>query len=240
MHKPPPYIGELLAALRLNDAEPEALRRLTDAQWQEVLPLCDSTQLTLPLLRVCGDDLPEWVRARMDRNLLDNSERHERIKSAYLEMADALRAGGPDHLVLKGFTHCPAFVDHPRHRRQGDLDLYAPPESIRQARDALVSIGYELHQGFEHESADHLPPMVRKTNWTWVGNYFDPRMPLWVEVHFRFWNDKSLRLHLEDIDQFWERRVERRIDNFSFPALSAVDTVGYAAMHVFRHLPGRI
>jgi len=139
MRKPPLHITELVAALKFAGAQRGALQRLTDSQWQELLPFCDSTQLTIPLRLVCGDHLPDWVRSRIDHNISDNSERYERIKSIYSEMADAMAARGAEHLVLKGFTHFPAFVDDPRLRMQSDIDLFCPPESIQEARDALLS-----------------------------------------------------------------------------------------------------
>jgi predicted MFS family arabinose efflux permease len=193
---------------------------------------------TIPLRQVCGDDLPDWVRSRIDRNICDNTERYERTKAVYLEMANALEAQGAEHLVLKGFTHCPAFVDNPRYRMQSDIDLFCPPESIVEARDALCNIGYEPYQGFEHQPIDHLPTMMRKTNWSWSGNHFDPGMPVSVDVHFRLWNETTTRLRPKGMEQFWVRRVKRRMDNFSFPSLDPVDSLGYAALHVFHHLMG--
>jgi predicted MFS family arabinose efflux permease len=240
MRKAPLHVTELVAALKFAGAQRAALRRLTDSQWHELLPFCDRTQLTIPLRLVCGDELPEWVRSRMDRNISDNSERYERIKSVYLEMADAMAAHGAEHLVLKGFTHCPAFVDDPRHRMQSDIDLFSPPDSIEQAREALLSIGYEPQQGFEHQPIDHLPSMMRKTEWSWCGNHFDPNMPLGVDLHFRFWNDETSRLRPKGLDQFWSRRVHCRRDDLSFAALNPEDSLAYAALHVFHHFAGGV
>ncbi|MGO9086130.1 MAG: MFS transporter [Candidatus Sulfotelmatobacter sp.] len=229
-----------MAALRFDSSQPEALRRLTDSQWEDLLRLCDMLHFTIPLRRVCGDDLPDWVRSRIDRNICDNTLRYERIKAIYIELANTLEARGVDHLVLKGFTHSPAFVDDPRHRMQSDVDLFCPPESILEARDALCNIGYEPYQGFEHQPVDHLPTMMRKTNWSWSGNHFDPEMPVSVDLHFRLWNATTTHLCPKGMDQFWERRVQRRMDNFSFPGLYPVDGVGYAALHVFHHLMGEL
>ena len=149
-----------------------------------------------------------------------------------------MAARGAEHLVLKGFTHFPAFVDDPRLRMQSDIDLFCPPESIQEARDALLSIGYEPQQGFEHQPIDHLPSMIRERKWLWRGSPFDPDLPLGVDLHFRFWNDQATRLRPKGLDQFWSRRVRRRIDDLDFSALNQVDSLGYAALHVFHHLAG--
>ena len=234
----PAHVPEIVAALRFHDAQGKALRSLTDDDWRDLLPLCDMMHLTIPLRRICGDDLPEWVRSRIDQNICDNQERYEGIKATYLELANALAEQGVEHIVLKGFTQSPAFVDDPRFRMQSDIDLFCPPESILQARDALSEIGYEPVLGGEHQASDHLPTLKRRSNWSWRGNHFDPEMPVSVELHFRFWNEKETRLRPKGLDQFWARRVERQIDDFSFPALSKIDSVGYSALHVFHHLMG--
>jgi len=234
----PPHVAEVIEALKFRCAQPEVLRSLSDAQWESLLPLCDMMHLTIPLRRNCGDDLPQLVQSRIDQNICDNAERYERIKVVYLELANALGRQGIDHLVLKGFSQSPAFVDDPRFRMQSDIDLFCLPESILDAREALSSIGYTAEQGVEHQPIDHLPTMRRDTSWSWRGNHFDPEMPISVELHFRFWNQKTTRLGLKGLDEFWTRQIRRSIDNLSFPTLSTVDSLGYSALHVFRHLMG--
>jgi hypothetical protein len=233
--KIPSRVAALLGALKFHGADRAEIRALDDAGWRELLPLCDVMHLTISLRRSCGDDLPAWARSRIDQNIWDNQERFERIKAVYLEIASALEEVGADHLVLKGFAQSPDFVKHPSLRLQGDLDLFCPRESLALARDALYKLGYEPIPGLEHQPTDHLPAMMRKAPWEWRGNHFDPELPVGVDLHFRFWNDATTRLNLKGLDQFWSRRV-RRHDPFSFPALSVLDSLGYAALHVFHHV----
>jgi Uncharacterised nucleotidyltransferase len=227
-------MATLLSALKFREASRD-LRSLDDANWAELLPVCDRLHLTIPIRQNCEADLPLWVRSRIDRNILDYGKRFERFKSAYLEMADAFRDAGVEHIVLKGFSQCPDFVKDPSYRPQSDLDLFCPSESIRPAYDALSRLGYETVQGREHQVTDHLPAMMRKIPWEWRGDHFDPNLPIGIELHFRLWNDATTRLRLEGIDQFWARRVMRSYP-FRFPALNRIDSVGYASLHVFHHL----
>ena len=155
----------------------------------------------------------------LDRNAL----RVERIAETYREIAPAF-----DHVVLKGFTHVPDFTDDPRLRVQYDLDLYVPQAQREIARDALQKLGYEPIGGMEKLAMDHLPTMVRKTGWQWRGDYFDPELPPAVEVHFRFWDSPTEHLEVEGLDQFWDRRERSR--------LNLVDRLGYASLHLTRHL----
>ncbi len=152
-----------------------------------------------------------------------NAIRVQRIAVAYAEIAPLF-----DHVVLKGFTHIPDFTPDPATRVQYDLDLYVPPAQKEKVRDALIAIGYEPIGRMEGLAMDHLPTMVRKTGWQWRGDYFDPDLPPAVEVHFRFWDEETERLPAEGVEKFWDRREGNQ--------LALVDKLGYAALHLTRHL----
>jgi hypothetical protein len=223
-------------AIKFRGADYDGLKRLGDPDWNKVLLLGDRMHLTLPLFRIWKSELPDWVESRMARNLADNSERFAQIKIIYSEIAERLHHAGLNHLVLKGFAQCPSLTDDARYRMQSDLDLYAPPKSIFQVRDALSTLGYQPQLGLHPPGAEHLPPMMRSTEWAWNGNMYDPKMPLAIELHFRFWNETTTGLDLNGLDQFWSRRTTHQIEDFRFPSLSEVDGVAYSAMHVFHHL----
>src|SRR5580700_4355593 len=137
MPSTPRYVTALVSALNLRKPQPDLLRTLDDSEWEQLLVFGDQMHLTIPLAEACGDFCPSWVRARVERNLADNSQRFQVIKTTYAEIADALRDANVDNLVLKGFTKAPEYVPDPRHRIQSDIDLFCPPESIFRARDAL-------------------------------------------------------------------------------------------------------
>ena len=236
MSKVPHHFTAMLAALKFSGSHPEALRNLTDSEWGDLLSRWEFIRLTVCLRHVCGDILPDWVRSRIDRNLADNAERFERIKVVYSDFVTALRNTGAEHLVLKGFAQSPGYVEHPRFRLQSDIDLFCPPESILRARNALAMLGYEPERRLDFRAADHWPTMVRKTGWKWSGNHFDPEMPVSFELHFCFWNETMARFGPKCLDQFWFRRVERRLDDISFPTLNPVDNLGYAALNLTRNL----
>jgi len=172
--------------------------------------------------------LSQPAASRITSTLARNSIRVERVQAAYREIADLFEHHGIDHVVLKGFTHVPCLVPDARLRVQYDLDLYVPRAQQIAARDALRSLGYEPIEELEGLAMDHLPTMIRKTGWEWRGDYFDPEIPISVEVHFRFWDATTERLHPEGLDAFWTRRQGHR--------LHPVDILGYAALHLTRHL----
>jgi predicted MFS family arabinose efflux permease len=226
----------LLEALRFRDPRQEALRRLSTAEWRDMLKAADEEHLTLALGLRCRSLLPEWARVRIDEDLAKNARRFAKAQEDYEEIAAALRACGVEFVVLKGFSHWPSFTLDLRHRPQYDLDLWCSPDQAVKASDALVSLGYESLGGFDDVPLDHLPAMIRKTGWQWRGDYFDVEIPFAVELHFRLWDAGTEYIPIQGLEAFWDRRTLSNVDSFWFPTLDEKDRVAYAALHLLRHL----
>jgi hypothetical protein len=239
MARVPQPLAAALGALQLQGPDTDALRSLDDAGWNELLRLCDSLQLTLPLaLRSCKE-LPVWVRERLARNLADTLRRFASVQTTYREAAAALAHAGVPQLVLKGFTLSPDYVRAPQFRMQGDIDFYTPREYAARAMRALEGIGYEPANPTEdYRYADHLPTLIRFRGWMRSSNRFDPEMPLALEVHHCLWNGAVFLIQLPEVEEFWTRRINRKLGELSFTALHPVDQLGYFAMHVLRDVFG--
>jgi hypothetical protein len=232
----PRHVTALISALSFRSAQPELLQTLDDSEWQRLLVFGDQMHLTIPMAQVCNRYCPSWVRSRVDLNVADNAMRFQMIKTTYAEIGDALREAHVDHVVLKGFTKSPDYTPDPKHRVQSDIDLFCPPELISRARDSLVALGYRAQYGVGDMLGDHLPPMRRRTAWQWRGNAYDPEMPLTIELHHCLWNHVAARFGPDAVNHFWERRVERRLEEISFPSLSPIDSLGYLALNLLRDL----
>ena len=226
----------LLQALRFENPRSAALRALPDREWESVLSDWRVVRLMLPLRQACGHDLPDWVCARVDAHLADNAIRFERIKQTYRTVAQALDDAGAEHVVLKGFSLFPGYVEHPRYRPQSDIDLYCPSDSMETARKALVGLGYQELPWGHHLAQDHLPMMAPPSDWKWRGNSFDPDIPIGLEVHFCWWDSASTRISPQRLEEFWSRRNERKVDGITFSALHPVDNLGYTALNLLRDL----
>ena len=100
----------------------------------------------------------------------------------------------------------------------------------------LESLGYSPETSQYYGRADHLPTLIRKTDWVWRGNFFDPDMPLSLELHFCLWNKDTSYFDVEGVQKFWERRVTRQIEDLSFSGLAEFDNLGYTALHVLRNI----
>jgi hypothetical protein len=224
-----------LAALQFSSPDCGLLAQLTEQEWRSTLRFCDRAQLTLPLALYQRDRLPDEIRARTDRNLAGNTERWQRVQDAYRDIAGPFESAGIDAVVLKGFSHCPGFIHNPRWRPQYDIDLLLAKEQLLRARDLVQSRGYEPLRA-SNGRVDHLPTMIRKNGWQWRGDLFDPDIPVALELHFQLWDQRTEQFEPAGLDQFWERRERCVLEGLSFTALHPVDAVGYASLHLLRHL----
>ena len=214
----------MIQALQFSGSSTEGLE-----EWDELPAYCDHTLLTLPLgLR--------WQRDWLASRFADNAVRWERVKAAYREIANGFQAADLDFLVLKGFSHCPDFVADPRHRVQYDLDVLLPAQRTQEARGIARRLGYEPIAARNRLPVDHLPTLIRKTGWEWRGNYFDPDLPLSLELHFRLWDEQTEKIRIEGLEEFWDRRERRCVDGVRFTGLCRMDALGYASLHLLRHL----
>jgi len=212
------------------------LRHITDGEWHTLLPLLDRTRITLPIGLRCQGSLPDWVQVRIAQNLARSTERHQRVVESYQEIAQILEARRIEFLVLKGLSHWPFYCDDPSTRPQYDLDLFCPASSIGPAHEAVASLGYQPVHSRARMATDHLPSMIRKTGWRWRGDYYDPEMPLAVELHFRFWDAGTEYFDVPGSELFWPRRTVRHIKHLSIPVLDPPDGFSYATWHLVRHL----
>ncbi len=225
----------VLAFLDLSGAGAGALDSLGDEDWRAALAFADRAQLTLLLGRSDGAHFPEWVQERLDRNFRGNCGHTERLRGALLEIAGEFDKHGIEFAALKGFAHAADFLPDPCLRVQYDLDLYCRPAGVISARDALLELGFKPSTDLDGRPLDHLPTMVRMNGWKWKGDYFDPNMPLAVDLHFRLWDKDTERFDAPGVEEFWGRRAEMRVAGRNIGALSKPDTLGYAALHALRH-----
>lgn len=242
--KLPPPVWALIRALWLPSPAAESCRLLSaldQEAWKQALDFADRTQLTLVVWQrllegLAWENVPPETCRRLKQNLTDNTDRVRRIEAASAEIADRFIAAGVDFLVLKGLSHSPSFGVDARLRVQYDIDYYCPPKEIHRARNILLDLDYEPLAEHDEVPRDHLAPMARKTGWQWRGNYFDPEIPLSIDLHFRFWDPETERLPATGVGEFWERRVERAIDGRRVFELEPADRLAYAALHSLKHL----
>jgi hypothetical protein len=231
-----PPLMKAIRGLHFQQDRRAELRSVNPDEWPALLKQIDRSQLTLPLGIRCQEYLPDFVRSRIAQNLTSNAARHRLLEAEYRLISEAFRARSIDFIVLKGPSQIATlYVSNADYRPQYDIDLYCPPDAVASARDVLSSMGFlSLPAGAKY--SDHLPPMIRNLDWKWRGDYYAPDLPLTVELHFRFWDQKTERLPAPCVEDFWRRRCSRIIRGVEVPMLSLADSVSYSALHLMRHL----
>lgn len=197
-------------------------------EWPRALDYADRERVTLALRDVCQTSLPAEVGERLDRDLIKNRLRREGIAGTCRDLASWFTAEHLHFIFLKGVTHAETFGLPADSRVQYDIDLWLPREDATRAQELLIGRGYSSMAGTEDLPTDHLPALVRKTGWQWRGDFFDPEIPLPVELHVQFWNSEQERFSAPGTEEFPVRCVGR--------ALHPADAVAYAALHVLRHV----
>lgn len=226
----------VLAALHLCAPRPDGLDALNDQEWREAVEFADRSGLTLVLRRAAGERFPQWLRHRTDQDLAKNRQRVRRTEALYRAIDQRLQQSGIEYLALKGLTQCLQFPTPADDRVQFDVDIYVPREHVHRAGEAVRSLGFEPIESMEGLPTDHLPTLIQKNGWEWRGDYFDPALPLSIDVHFQFWSPRVERIAVPDVESFWRRRTQRRVAGIEMPVLCAVDALGYTALHLLRHV----
>lgn len=209
---------------------------MSEAEWEQALLFTDRSHLTTQLAVRYLDILPSRIAERVHGNAINNGIRLARLHDDYRAIAEAFERANIPWLVLKGFSHWPGFELENRFRPQYDIDLFCPPENITSAKQALVELGYRPLAGFDGVPLDHLPAMVRPSNWKWRHDLFDVEIPASVDLHYRLWDESTERFPIQGLADFWPRREWAGCSRLRFPALAPHDRVGYACLHLLRHL----
>jgi hypothetical protein len=233
--KIPRYAAALLQSLQLTNAGHHDLSHLSDAEWEKLLALSDTYQLTLLFGHCAGDALPAKIRQRIAKNRIDNAQRFERLKNSLVQIIQCLNARGIDFCVVKGLTHSPDFTPDPLLRAQGDIDLWHSPGQIDAAQRALGSLGY---RPFGKSKGRHLDPLIHEREWQfeWRGDYYAPDLPIPVDLHFALWDERFEFLPGPNEQEWWNRRVSTPFEGTTIHQLRAGDALTFAVLHFMMHL----
>jgi hypothetical protein len=231
----PSWARVIIKALRFSRTERSPLP-IAPEDWKAARQFCDLHHLTLPLALRCSERLPDPAKTHVTKALAAAAEHWRQVLEEYLRCAGAFERNGLEFVVLKGFAHSGLFVERPDLRFQYDLDLLFDRDQLSQARGIALQLGYEPITGSKHSPIDHLPTMIRKTGWQWRDDFFDPKIPVSLELHFRLWDEATECFSPEGLDRFWNRRIVRELEGFRFFSLDPVDAVAYSTLHSLRHL----
>jgi hypothetical protein len=207
----------------------DRLEKLSDRQWQRLLPWLDISGLALYFLDrlvelQLRDLLPAGVSARLQQNQHDNTERTRGMIAEAIAIQRAFQGSGLLYATLKGFSLCPESVPKAEVRHQFDLDFLVAEESAPEARRVLERIGYRLYA-------------ISGKSWEFKIN---EKPVLALQDMYKDSPGRAVELHLEP--QVAGRpsllgRIERReFHGICMPVLSPIDLFLGQGLHVYKHV----
>jgi hypothetical protein len=145
---------------------------------------------------------------------------------------NAFRSFGVSAAILKGFSLCPDFCDHPSLRHQADLDFLVGPPSLPAAAEALRSCGYTAPHVSETGETCFFTPSKH------IPSSRDDLYALqWhrqVDLHISIW-EPCRWLPVEVPEDCLEFARPQNILGVDYLTLSLADKFLVQVLHVFWH-----
>lgn len=204
---------------------------LSRREWRKLLEWLDISGLALYFLDQLAalelsDLLPHAVRARLYRNLIDNTQRTRSMISESIAIQQSFQKEGLAYANLKGLSLCPNSVPKLELRSQFDLDFLVAATCIEDARDILERRGYRLYA-------------ISGRSWEFK---FNERPGISLKEIYKDFHSYAVELHVESSvpgrQSPLERLESRPLRGMSIPVLSPVDLLLGQGLHAFKHLCG--
>ncbi len=231
--KVPQHMLAALEMLQFHNPSADRLVSLSDSERGRFVAWCDARQLSLMLSHIWGSRPPAWLREMVLQRTARYELRFKRLKRELFEIVEALNAACLEFVMLKGLSHAPALSPDARLRAQGDIDLWLLGSSVYEAQDVLTNLGYIP---LLDSRSRHLAPMGKPSNWEWRGDFFDPEMPISIELHYELWSEQAEYIAVPGIEQFWVRKELRDFDGCKINVLCDEDLLAFATLHLLLHL----
>ena len=168
--------------------------------------------------------LPEFVLARLRKNLEDNTGRTRSMVNESVAIHQEFQGVGVTYALLKGLSLWPSSAPAPELRSQFDLDFLVAEKSAAHAKTVLERRGYRLY----HAS---------RRSWEFKCN---ERPGLSLRDLYKAQPSHAVELHIEP-DRSGRSsplgRIEwRTLFGCSMPVLSPVDLLLGQGLHAYKHV----
>ena len=232
----------VLRALAVDGSQSlDGLRGFSDRDWHRTFAWLDDSGLALELLALterasATDVLPRWVAEDLRVRLTNNRQRLSQMKREFDTLNCALEQAGVEFAVLKGFSLTPAYVPHVDLRSQYDYDYLVAPRSFETAEQVLETTGLRRRNSNEESpsaalfAADAFDCSAQGEEW------YGPRIPRRVELHFRLWAHDREAIHLQTPNDALERKIYATRVGMRFPVLADEDALIFQCLHAFHHI----
>ncbi len=208
------------------------LAGFTSSDWERILFWLDISGVALYLLDrliqlELESSLPESVRLRLERNLIENRGRTAELFKEAAAISQAMESQDISFALLKGITLMPESVPDCALRSQTDLDFLVASKDASAAQRVLTEFGYTArsHSG--------------KTIEFKAGTLSNPDIRNIYRVH----SQRAAELHLlaDKNCKSYDRLARARSRCFRgvmIPALAPADALVQQGLHLFKHLCG--
>jgi hypothetical protein len=204
---------------------------LSSKEWGKLLHWLDLSGLALYFLNriveldLC-DLLPPSVLARLQLNLMENTQRTQSMISESLAIQLEFQKAGFIYANLKGLSLCPNSVPKPELRLQFDLDFLVAEKYMPEAQRILERRGYRLKLigGRSWEFKFNERP------WTDLKDVYKDFQSYAVDLH----SESSVPGRTSPL----ERLEWRELQGLRMPSLSPVDLLLGQGLHAFKHILG--
>jgi len=224
-------LAVLLAVCDSLTWQKQTLLNLKVKEWDKLLRWLDLSGMALYFLdwlaesNLCGM-LPAAVLTRLERNLVDNTERTRSMISESIAIQREFQKAGIQYANLKGLSLYPNSVPKPGLRLQFDLDFLVAERHMPEARTILERRGYRLN-------------LMSGRSWEFKFN----QRP-WLELRdiYNDFNSYGVDLHAEASipgrPSSLDRLEWRELYGLTMPSLSPVDLLLGQGLHAFKHIWG--
>ncbi len=202
---------------------------LSRREWESLLHWLDLSGLALYFLDRMANlqfsgSLPEFVLARLQKNLEDNTERTRSMIAESVAIQQEFQSAHVSYAVLKGLSLWPCSVPAPELRSQFDLDFLVVEKSASSAKSILERRGYRLYQ-------------ASRRSWEFKRN---ERPGLSLKDLYKVQPSHAVELHIEPNrsgqSSLMDRLEMRNLYECTMPVLSPVDLLLGQGLHAYKHV----
>jgi len=234
-------IVNALSVSRNKPPQPGIWQSFDEQAWDRTLTWLDLSGLALYLrqrLEMTNglSMIPNRIRQRLDRCEAENRVRAAAMTEELKTLNEMFTGAGVVHMVLKGITLIPDYCPHPAIRTQYDHDFLICAESAERTEAMLRAAGYHRKNSQSEHPIEYFRPEANVRFSADFAGLYSSRLGRSIELHLNLWGSAEDRIEIKLPEDFFERALRRRWQDFEYLCLSDEDALVFQILHAFRHV----
>ncbi|MFA5879658.1 MAG: nucleotidyltransferase family protein [Candidatus Margulisiibacteriota bacterium] len=187
-------------------------------EWHELIDICNLHRLTLILYEKLKQlNPPPEILAKLQKIYLVNSAKLIKTEHQLRTITEQFEKHNIDYIVLKGLAFSKQLYKKEYLRPFTDIDILIKPDQFLRAREILLKIGYQAEE-----------KLFEKLNLIEKNESFTQSSLVKIEMHWSIHCCFGI-LESENIETYFQNKIQIT----DFYGLHPVDTLIYAAIHLF-------